>query len=334
MTANNIADGAPPTLDNIVGQRRAVRQLKTAIEAVFNDRALAKNDENPSLGHILLVGPPGVGKSMLAQMIAKELGVNAYEEMAQNLWGISNIQGFLMMPDAGDVVFVDELHELPPIVQTTLYRALEEQKLFFAAGKNGDHKVVRLPRFSFVAATTDQWSLAAPLRDRFSLIIHLEHYSPEELTQILHQRTTRCGWDIKDDTLVALGKMGMGTPRLALRLLESARRVARAEASEQITDEHVHKMREIDGIDLLGLDPVEQRYLFYLVRHSTPVRLNVIATQLGLPRQTLESIIEPKLIRLGLLGKDSQGRYLTPNGRQHAMSLKHNLGDKDYAPET
>ena len=316
-TECDIHSACPPTLDHIVGQKRAVKQLKTAIEAVINDRAAAAGGSEPSLGHILLVGPPGVGKSMLAHIIAHELGSCIHEELAQNIHGPAILQGLLMLADPHDCVFVDEVHELHGMTQTTLYRSLEGRQIFLPPGPDGKRQVLELPPFTFVAATTDEWALARPLRDRFQIIARLDYYSDDELASLITQRARRLQWNITDAAVRAVASRGRGTPRLALRILEATRRTARAEAANNINIEHVRRMAEIEGLDHLGLDPLEQRYLTILREAGQPVRLNVLATRLGLPRATIERVIESDLIRLGLISKDDSGRVLTTDGRRH-----------------
>ena len=313
---NELQAGAPPTLNHVVGQRRAVQQLKIALEAVINDRAVAMQGEPPTLGHILLVGPPGVGKSLLSGIIAMEIGSNCHEELAQNILNPAALQGLMMLADAGDVVFVDEIHELHPVAQTTLYRCLEERRLFLPSA-NGERNLLTLPPFTFIAATTEEHALSRPLRDRFKQIIHLTYYSAEELELLLSQRARRLGWQVEPAAITELAKKGRGTPRIAIRLLEAARRVSRAEGANVITIDHVRRMMEVDGVDSLGLDELEQRYLAILAGSTTPIRLNVLATMLGLPRKTIESVIESDLLRLGLIMKDDEGRLLTPLGREH-----------------
>ena len=317
-TMVDIYEAAPPTLDHVVGQQRVVRQLRIALEAHFADRADSSNGQIPALGHSLLVGPPGLGKSLIANIIAKELGGQLHEELAQNITSPSHLQGLLLLAEAGDCVFLDESHELHPMAQTALYRTLEERRLHLASGPDGGRQPIRLPPFTFIAASTDEWQLAKPLRDRFKLVLRLEHYSEDELEQLLAQRVRRLGWNISDTAVHGIAERGRGTPRLALRLLESARRTARAEGASDITVDHFKCMCEVEGIDELGLDPLEQKYLLILKEaQGEPVRLNVIATRLGLHRKTIETIIEADLIRLGLISKNDTGRMLTRCGIEH-----------------
>jgi Holliday junction DNA helicase RuvB len=265
----DIREGTPPTLSHVIGQARAVQQLRTALDAHFNDLASNRGPQAPAFPHTLLVGPPGVGKSLLASILAKELGGHLHEELAQNLIGPAFLHGLLMLADEGDTVFVDEVHELAAMAQTTLYRALEERRLFLPAG-GGERQTVQLPPFTFVAATTDEWALTKPLRDRFRLILRLEHYSPSELAQLLAQRARRLGWAIADETIQAISVRGRGTPRIALRLLEATRRVARAAGADDLSLAHFNRMTEIEGVDAAGLDSLEGPSGFSVGRDRGP----------------------------------------------------------------
>ena len=312
--SNNENNPAPPTLDHIIGQTRAVQQLRTALDAYFNDRGVGEEQAFP---HILLVGPPGCGKSLLSQITAAELGAKLHEELAQNILSPGYLHGLMMLAETSDVIFVDEIHELMPQAQTTLYRCLEERKLFLG----GDRKSITLPPFTFIGATTDQWALAKPLRDRFKIVLHLEHYSEAEITALITHRAMRLRWLVSEEAIKGIASRGRGTPRLAIRLLEAARRTARAAGDTTITDKHITRMCEIEGVDSLGLDCLERRYLVLLREAQGPLRLNMIATQLALPRRTIETVIEGELIRLGLVTKCEEGRMLTAAGAKHLTAI-------------
>ncbi|MFA9479431.1 Holliday junction DNA helicase RuvB C-terminal domain-containing protein [Phycisphaerales bacterium AB-hyl4] len=314
----DLNDAAPPTLNHVIGQERAVRQLRVALDAHYNDRAAARQGETvQAFPHVLLVGPPGVGKSLLSAIVAKELGGALHEELAQNIHAPNDLHGLMLLADEGDVVFVDEIHELIPPAQTALYRCLEERRLFLPSGRTSKRQSITLPPFTFVSATTDEWNLAKPLRDRFKLVLRLEHYGVDELMQVVANRARRMGWTLTDETAMAIAQRGRGTPRLALRLLDAARRSARAEDASNITMQHLCDALAIEGVDRLGLDPIEQRYLRMLADSGAAVRLNVLATRLGLPRQTIEQVIESDLLRLDLIAKGEAGRTLTVRGREH-----------------
>jgi holliday junction DNA helicase RuvB len=303
-----------PTLSHVIGQARAVAVLRTAIDAYFHDRT--KSAEEQAFPHLLMTGPAGTGKTLLSEIVAREVACNLHTELAQNIRTPEHVHGSLMMLEPGDILFYDEIHELPAAVQVTLYRALEERKLFL-----GKKHVVTLPSFCLVGATTDEHLLTRSMRERFRIQLRLTHYSDDEMFLLIGQRAKRLGWTAEDDAVRQLSSKSRGTPRLAIRLLESAKRIASAEGTDLITAAHVHRMCEIEQIDSLGLDAVEQRYLQILREGEGPVRLNLIQASLGLPRQSVE-MFESDFIRLGLISKTEKGRMLTAKGFEHLATTE------------
>lgn len=302
-----------PTLNQVVGQQRAVRVLRTALDAYWNERS--KTGEEGAFPHFLVVGPSGTGKTTLTELVARELCTKVEVQLAQNLQSIQQIQGLLMFLEPGHILLIDEIHQLNDTVQVCLYRALEERKLFLG----GNRKPVELPPFCLAGATTHEFLLNTSMQQRFRLVIRLEHYAHDEIALLIAQRAKRLSWQIDADSVGELAKRSRGVPRLAVRMLESARRVCSAKADEIITPEHVTEMLDMEGIDALGFDPVEKRYLQLLKQHQGPMRLNVLSTHLGLPRQTVE-MFESDFIRLGLVTKNEKGRSLTPAGLKHLNS--------------
>lgn len=298
-----------PTLDHVIGQKTAVAVLRTAIDAYFHDRS--KSTEEQAAPHILFSGPSGTGKTLLSEIVARELACNLHIELAQNIKSPEHVHGALLMLEPGDIFFCDEIHELLPAVQVTLYRALEERKLFL-----GKKHIVELPPFCLIGATTDEHLLTRSMKERFRIHLRLTHYSEEETFLLIQQRAKRLRWVIEDKAVLLLAQKSRGTPRLAVRLLESAKRQASAKATDNITVQHVVEMCDTEQIDSLGLDAVEQRYLQILREGEGAVRLNLIATQMGLPRQSIE-VFESDFIRLGLITKTEKGRMLTAKGHEH-----------------
>lgn len=298
-----------PTLNHVIGQKTAVAVLRTAIDAYFHDRT--KASEEQAFPHLLISGPAGTGKTLLSEIVAREVACNLHIDLAQNIRTPEHVHGALMMVEPGDIWFLDEIQELQPAAQVTLYRALEERKLFL-----GKKHVVTLPSFCLIGATTDEHLLTRSMRERFRIQIRTTHYSDEETFLLIQQRAKRLGWIIEDEAVCQLASKSRGTPRLAVRLLESAKRQASASGTDLITAAHVEAMCRTEQLDRLGLDSVEQRYLNILREGEGAVRLNVIATQMGLPRQSIE-MFEADFIRLGLISKSEKGRMLTAKGHEH-----------------
>ncbi|MBR9802469.1 AAA family ATPase [bacterium] len=298
------------SLNHVVGQQRAVTVLRTALDAYWHDRS--KNGGKEAFPHLLMCGPGGTGKTLLTELIAKELCTECTVELAQNIGNIGQMQGLLMMLESEHILLIDEIHELSESVQVSLYRAIEERKLFLG----GNRKPVTLPPFTLIGATTDEYLLTTSMRDRFKILLRLQHYSHDEMAMLIDQRAKRLGWDIDTVSVTHLAARSRGVPRLAVRLLESAKRVASSKSMDRIEPKHVEEMLAIEGFDSLGFDPVEQRYLMLLKESQGPVRLNVLATHLGLPKQTIE-MFERDFIRLGLITKGDKGRSLTPKGVEH-----------------
>lgn len=299
------------SLSHVIGQSRAVTVLRTALDAYFNDRF--KTGVESAFPHVLMCGPGGTGKTLLSETVAREVcAKNLHSELAQNIGNPGQMQGLLMMLEPGDILLLDECHELSPAVQVCLYRAVEERKLFLG----GNRKAITLPPFTLIGATTDEYLLTTSMRDRFKILLRLTHYSDEEMTLLISQRAKRLGWKVDEASVAELSRRSRGVPRLAVRMLDAAKRQASAESSDVIEAEHVHRMLDIEGLDDLGFDQTEQRYLHLLREHQGAVRLNVIATHLGLPKQTIE-MFERDFIRLGLINKTEKGRVLTSAGVEH-----------------
>ena len=298
------------TLNHVIGQARAVAVLRTAIDAYFNDRL--RTGRESAFPHVLMCGSGGTGKTLLAEIVSRECCTTCHTELAQNIANPGQMQGLLMMLEAGDILFLDEIHELTSSVQVCLYRALEEGKLFLA----GNRKAVSLPPFCLIGATTDEFLLNNSMRQRFKILLRLTHYDDEEMKLLLHQRGKRLGWAIDDASIGELAKRSRGVPRLGVRLLEAAKRQSSADSSDVIEARHVDAMLQMEGIDALGFDQTEQKYLHLLRANQGAVRLNVIATHLGVPRQTIE-MLEQDFIRLGLIDKTEKGRILTAAGIAH-----------------
>ena len=203
---------SPQILENYIGQKRVVSQLRICLENSWNDGV--------RLPHTLLSGEAGLGKTQISLIAAAEMGVVLKEQLAQNLTSPALLKGFLLEAQDKDVLLIDEIHQLNPIVQTTLFRALEDRKIFINGNHTKKTHTLNLTNFTLLGATTDAHMLLKPLRERFRLILHFEPYSQDELNTILSQRCRQLGWEVQDEVLAQISARGRGVPRIALRLLE------------------------------------------------------------------------------------------------------------------
>ena len=298
-----------PTINHVVGQDDAIRRFRVALEASWNDSS--------RLPHMLFTGGPGLGKTMLAHLAAKELGVQLHERLAQVVNTPGSLNGLLLQAKDKDLVFLDEVHELLPSSQTLLYQAMEGKRISVRAR---DERTFTMPLkdFTVVAATTDQFKLLGPLRDRFIVILPFTTYDDESLAEIVAQRAHLIGLQIDDGIAEQIARRSKGTPRLGIRLLESCHRYARSRGDEKVTVQHFEETVALDGIDELGLGPDEQRFVKYLMKQwGRPVRLFCIEAAIGVHRRTIQEVIEPFLIRSGLIERTPQGRVITEAGIRH-----------------
>jgi Holliday junction DNA helicase RuvB len=300
-------DVTPTSLSHIIGQSSVVAQVGVALEAAFADAR--------KFDHALLVGPPGLGKTQLASVIACEMATEMQEVLGQSIKTPADLNGVLLAAQDKHIVHFDEIHEMKREYQTALYRAVEERKLF-VQGRSRRVQSLPLSDFTVFLSTTDEFSVLQPLRDRMRLVLRFQFYTDEELTILLRQRSRALNWSVDEGVFAHVAQRSRGTPRLALRLLQAARRVCRAEGERTITLAHLERACGLEGIDGLGLGPTEQAYLSILAEGDS--RLNVVASRLGLPARTVSQVTELFLIRAGLVVKDDGGRrQLTGQGREH-----------------
>jgi Holliday junction DNA helicase RuvB len=307
--SHEVSDVKPTSLKHLVGQQSVIEQVSVALEAAFAD--------NRKFDHALLVGPPGLGKSALASVIAQEMATGFHEVLGQALSSAADLNALLLTAKDKDVVHVDEAHELKKEYQTALYLALDKQMIFITGGKSPQG--IPLADFTLLLSTTDEYCLLQPLRDRARLLLRLDFYTQQDLTTVLLQRSKALRWEVHEEILPLIAKRSRGTPRLALRLLQACRRVCRAQGEMTITAEHLNRACLMEQLDEQGCGPVEQKYLRALAAGVS--RLNVLSSMLGLPSRTVSQVIEPFLIRAGLVTKDDTGRrQLTALGREHLLS--------------
>lgn len=306
---HEISDVSPSSLSHLIGQRSVVEQVKVALDAAHQD--------GKKFDHALLVGGAGLGKTQTAKVIAAEMASDFHEVLGQSVSNAADFNALLLKAKERDVVFIDEAHELPKEYQTSLFIALDQRKVYLQGGKSGKMpQSIPLNDFTLLLATTDEFRLLQPLRDRMKLVLRFEFYSVSELVELTRQRSRALRWAVDDKVLEPIARRSRGTPRLALRLLQAARRVARSEGENAVMLDLLERACTLEQIDPLGLGPTEKAYLLLLADGAS--RLNVIASRLGLPSRTVAEVSEPFLIRAGLVMKDDAGRrQLTAEGRLH-----------------
>jgi holliday junction DNA helicase RuvB len=303
----------PQSLDDFTGQAEARANLKVFIAA-------AKN-RGEALDHVLFVGPPGLGKTTLAQIMAKELGVNFRSTSGPVIAKSGDLAALLTNLEDGDVLFIDEIHRLNPAVEEILYPAMEDFQLDLIIGEGPAARSVKidLARFTLVAATTRLGLLTNPLRDRFGIPVRLQFYTVEELESIVRRGARIVGLNMTEDGAHEIARRSRGTPRIAGRLLRRVRdfaEVAKAEAVDRkIADEALTRL----AVDSMGLDQLDLRYLTMIASNfgGGPVGIETIAAGLSEPRDAIEDIIEPYLIQQGFIQRTPRGRVLTGRAFGH-----------------
>ena len=303
----------PEKLDDFTGQRLARENLKVFIEA-------AKARGEP-LDHVLFVGPPGLGKTTLAQIMAKELGVSFRSTSGPVIAKAGDLAALLTNLEERDVLFIDEIHRLNPAVEEILYPAMEDFQLDLIIGEGPAARSVKidLSRFTLVAATTRLGLLTTPLRDRFGIPIRLQFYTVDELTSIVVRAARILGIGMTADGATEVARRARGTPRIAGRLLRRVRDFAHAAGSDKVTAEIADDALTRLEVDRMGLDQLDRRYLDLIANKfgGGPVGVETIAAGLSEPRDAIEDIIEPYLIQQGFIQRTPRGRMLTPLAFEH-----------------
>ena len=303
----------PRALSDYIGQDKVKENL-----AVFIDAAKQRHE---ALDHVLLYGPPGLGKTTLAGIVAAELGVNFRITSGPAIERPGDLAAMLTNMDEGDVLFIDEIHRLPRTVEEILYPAMEDFAIDIIIGKGPSANSIRLdlPHFTLIGATTRAGQLSAPLRDRFGVLLRLELYTPAELAQIVTRSAGILGVPIEDAGAAEIAKRARGTPRIANRLLRRVRDFAQVRAGGVITQPVADQALTALEVDHLGLDSVDRRMLRSIIDHygGGPVGLETLAATVGEEAVTLEDVYEPYLMQMGFLTRTPRGRCVTRLAYEH-----------------
>ncbi len=303
----------PRRLAEFVGQGEARALLEVALNA-----ARARGE---AMDHVLLLGPPGLGKTTLAQIVAAELGVAIRQTSGPVIARPGDLAALLTNLEPRDVLFIDEIHRLSPAVEEILYPAMEDRALDILIGEGPAARSVRisLPPFTLVGATTRAGLLATPLRDRFGLPVRLRFYSPDELLAVVARAATLMGLALTPAAARLLAERARGTPRVAGRLLRRVRDLATVRGAAEAGPALVEETLGLLGVDAGGLDALDRRYLFMIAENYAggPVGVEALAAGLAEPRDTVEDVIEPFLIQQGLVARTARGRVLLPAGWRH-----------------
>ena len=303
----------PKSLQEYVGQSKAKQNLQ-----VFIDAARRRNE---ALDHVLFFGPPGLGKTTLANIIAQEMGVNIKSTSGPVIEKTGDLAAVLTNLEEGDVLFIDEIHRLSPVVEEILYPAMEDYQLDIMIGQGPSARTIKLdiPRFTLVGATTRAGLLSSPLRDRFGVISRLEFYSNEELKTIVKRSANILKIQIDDEGAMEIARRSRGTPRIVNRLLRRVRDFAEIEGDGTITRNLAdHSLQRLE-VDNQGLDYMDRLLLLSLIDKfgGGPVGLDTLAAAIGEERDTIEDVIEPYLIQQGFLNRTPRGRVATESCYQH-----------------
>jgi holliday junction DNA helicase RuvB len=303
----------PRKFEQYVGQDALIRKLRIAVQAAVGRREPVE--------HVLLHGPPGLGKTSLAHVIANEVGAAVHVVTGPAITRGADLTGILNRLAQGDVLFIDEIHRLPAVVEESMYSAMEDFKidLTMEAGMHARTMTIPVKPFTLIGATTRIGLLTGPMRSRFGIIAHVDFYPPEDLLRILQANAHRLELSADDAALAELARRSRGTPRVAIRLLKRVRDFAAVEGNGKVTVAITQKALELERIDARGLDELDRTFLRTIidVYGGGPVGIDAVAATLGEERDTLEDVIEPFLLQHALVTRTRQGRRATKAAYEH-----------------
>ncbi|HBL82553.1 MAG TPA: Holliday junction branch migration DNA helicase RuvB [Clostridiales bacterium] len=319
----------PKALTEYIGQNKVKENLTVYIEA-------AKARKEP-LDHVLLYGPPGLGKTTLAGIIANEMGVSIRVTSGPAIEKAGDLAAILTSLSHGDILFIDEIHRLSRSVEEILYPAMEDYSLDIILGKGpGAHSVrLDLPRFTLIGATTRTGLLTAPLRDRFGVISRLELYTPEELSEIIVRSASILGTEIDRSGAVEIARRSRGTPRIANRMLKRVRDFAEVKGDGKITEKIADQALSRMEVDKLGLDMIDRKMMMFIIENfgGGPVGLDTLAASIGEDSNTIEDVYEPYLLQLGFLNRTPRGRMATVKAYEH-FGVKYEREETNLAQQS
>jgi len=299
--------------DEFAGQKKIKESLRIGITA-------AKNRKE-AIEHVLLYGPPGLGKTTLSHIIAKEMGVNIRVTSGPAIERAGDLASILTNLEKGDILFIDEIHRLNKVVEETLYPAMEDYALDIIIGKGPSARTVRLdlPPFTIIGATTRIGLMSAPLRDRFGVIHRLSFYDPKELEDIIKKAAAKLKVPVDTESIVEIAKRARGTPRIALKLLKRARDFVQVKGEGKLTGDLTRKALDMLEVDEVGLDSSDVRYIKAIIEkhNGGPVGIETIASTISEDIGTIEEVVEPYLMQIGFIKKTSRGRVATSSAYHH-----------------
>jgi len=308
----------PAKLTEYVGQRDVVEKLNISIRAA--------QERGEPLEHVLFHGPPGLGKTTLANIIAHEMGCKIVITSGPALVRPGDLMGILTNLEEGDILFIDEIHRLNTAVEEFIYRPVEDFHVDFVVDKGAFAKTISLPlkRFTLIGATTRAGFLSAPLRERFGIFHHLDFYPPEDLELIVNRSAQLLGVPISDEAAKILSLRSRGTPRIVNRLLRRVRDYAQVKGDGKINDKMAHAALELEGVDDKGLDNLDRKFLRIIMENYNggPVGIEALAATLNEETDTLEEVVEPYLLKIGFLNRTRNGRKATEKAWRH-LGLDH-----------
>ncbi len=303
----------PKKLNEYIGQQELCDKIMVTIDAA--------NGRGEPVEHVLLYGPPGLGKTTLAHILANEMGTKLYATAGPALQRTGDLMGILTNLKEGDILFIDEIHRLSPIIEEFMYPAMEDYKVDFVVDKGAFAKVINVPlkRFTLVGATTRAGMLSAPLRDRFGLYYHLDFYPANELKEIVLRSAKLLETVINSEAADVIAQRSRGTPRIANRLLRRVRDYASVKGNGNIDPEIAAKALDAEGIDSLGLDKLDRKMLKIIIEYykGGPVGIEALAATLNEEIDTLVDMVEPYLLKIGFIQRTKRGRVVSPETCKH-----------------